>query len=128
MLVFFIFFSFFFSFFFFLQNKVTRPTYIQGIVKLTPSYEELKVTLKRVWSQREVKNWGQCLQSTTAPPFGFNSIWLPLTNYTLHSAPPEVPKFSPSYCIVFKVHHLMIYMNEVYIRLCRCIPFRFRNS
>ena len=27
------------------------------------SYEELKVTLKRMWSQWEVKNWGQCLQS-----------------------------------------------------------------
>lgn len=38
----------FFFLFFFLQNKVTRPTNIQGKVKLTPSYEELKVTLEKV--------------------------------------------------------------------------------
>lgn len=118
---------FFFFFFFFAKQSYkayqhSRKSEIDPLLRGAQSDTWKGCGLRERWRIGD----NACNQLPLLPlaltPYGCHS------NYTLHSAPPKVPKFSPSYCIVFKVHHLMIYMNEVYIRLCRCITFRFRNS
>lgn len=91
---------FFFLFFFFCKTKLQGLPTFKEKWNWPPLTRSSKWHLKRLWSPREVKNWGQCLQSTTAPPFGFNSIWLPLKLHIILS-PSQGPQVLPQllYCL-----------------------------